>query len=99
MAGPFPRVRRAAAEAAYLRLAADPACHGEDADAAADALACARWDGEAEAADAVAALCAALALGPPPSRAAGGGQRAAAAAAAAASRDEGYASLVEAAGY
>ena len=101
MAGPYPRVRRCAAEAAYLRLLDSADC-GECA--AAERLAGARWDGTPQETRAsVCSLYAELGLGEPPASL---GAQAALAAAGHAKKGlhpppehDSYASLVESAGY
>jgi len=99
LACPFPRVRRAAAEAAYLRLMGCSGCEGEDGEAAESLLAATRWDGgDGEVHAALVALHSALALGPPPEMAASRGARDASRAGVG-GEDESYASLVESAGY
>jgi len=93
LGSPYPRVRRAAAEALYLRLLGEPPAEGEDGDRAEALLAETSWDGEAEAEAARAELHEALALGPPPPVRRAAPRR----------REEelgsSYASLVEDAGY
>jgi hypothetical protein len=112
LAGPYPRVRRAAAEALYLRLldcddgGASSGAGGMDADAATETLASTRWDAAPEVVRAaVAALYGQLALGEVPASLAPGGAGGATAArrgkagGAQADEHDSYRSLVDAAGY
>ena len=72
MAGPYPRVRRAAAEELYMHTLGGGRGPSADGDVAAlseveDVLVTARWDGtQAEVDGTVRRLCAALHLGDPP---------------------------------
>jgi hypothetical protein len=99
LAGPYPRVRRAAAEALYLRLLDG----GEAEEAAAETLVEARWDAAPEAVRAaVATLYGQLALGELPALLApggAGGETARRAKAAPVDEHDSYRSLVDAAGY
>ncbi len=101
LAGPFPRVRRAAAEALYLRLLDDTE---PETEAAAEALAAARWDAPQEEVRAAAAsIHEALRLGPLPTALTPEGAAAAATLAPrrreAVDEHDSYRSLVDAAGY
>jgi hypothetical protein len=105
LAGPYPRVRRAAAEALYLRLLDCDDSGADGDDAATETLASTRWDAAPEVVRAaVATLYGQLALGELPATLAPGGAGGATAArrkAGGAQVDEhdSYRSLVDAAGY
>jgi tubulin-specific chaperone D len=107
MAGPYPRVRRAAAEGLYLRSLADDDGDGSGGTGLEAILVDARWDGTAkEVGDTVRRLFDALHLGDPPQDLGAvllgpGAARAQRGAGTATRGDEhsSYASLVESAGY